>query len=495
MIVTISRVYGAGAQAVSRALAQSLGYRLVDDELPVVAASLLGTSADVVQTMAERPRGFGERVLEQLGGGVPEAAQLPADDPQPGELRRAIEDAVREEATSGDAVIVGRMASVILADRPGVLRAFIHAPLAWRIAHVVESLHVGEAEARDEIGRIDEARRTYAREGYRVTWGDPRNYDLVLDSSRFGVAGSAAVIALAVRRRRRRSLSAPRDPVRHQQPDLAALAGRVRARRARRHADLGADDHQRARRGDAGVRCAGAHKLGSGDGAARVRRRRVLHRRDRRRAARHDLGVVGRAGRARGRRARADDELLAGRALPGGDRARDAELHRLVEHLAADAGTGRDARARDLGVLDDPARFRPARLAADRIAGLAAASALDARSRRRDIRALRALDRADEPSGARSMTGAFLVSILAGIVALALLAKRLKVPYPIVFVIGGLIVAAIPGIPTIALQPDLVFLLFLPALIFGDGWTTDYRSFKQYAQPIFMLAIGLVTFT
>ncbi len=93
------------------------------------------------------------------------------------------------------------------------------------------------------------------------------------------------------------------------------------------------------------------------------------------------------------------------------------------------------------------------------------------------------------------MTGAFLVSILAGIVALALLAKRLKVPYPIVFVIGGLIVAAIPGIPTIALQPDLVFLLFLPALIFGDGWTTDYRSFKQYAQPIFMLAIGLVTFT
>jgi len=198
MIVTISRVYGAGAQAVSRALAQSLGYRLVDDELPVVAASLLGTSADVVQTMAERPRGFGERVLEQLGGGVPEAAQLPADDPQPGELRRAIEDAVREEATSGDAVIVGRMASVILADRPGVLRAFIHAPLAWRIAHVVESLHVGEAEARDEIGRIDEARRTYAREGYRVTWGDPRNYDLVLDSSRFGVAGSAAVIAAAV---------------------------------------------------------------------------------------------------------------------------------------------------------------------------------------------------------------------------------------------------------------------------------------------------------
>ena len=93
------------------------------------------------------------------------------------------------------------------------------------------------------------------------------------------------------------------------------------------------------------------------------------------------------------------------------------------------------------------------------------------------------------------MTGAFLVSILAAIVALALLAKKLRVPYPIVFVVGGLVLALIPGVPTIELQPDLVFLLFLPALIFGDGWTTDYRSFKRYAQPIFMLAIGLVVMT
>jgi cytidylate kinase len=199
MIVTISRVYGASGLAVARVLAERLGYRLVDEQLPVVAAVYLGTSADVVTTVSERPRGFGERVLEQLGGGVPEAAQPPAADPVPAETRRAIEDAVREEATAGDAVIVGRMASAILAGRRDVLRVFLLAPLAWRIPHVAESLGVGEAEARDEIARIDEARRTYAREGYRVTWGDPRNYDLVLDSSRFGVEGSADVIAAAVR--------------------------------------------------------------------------------------------------------------------------------------------------------------------------------------------------------------------------------------------------------------------------------------------------------
>jgi monovalent cation/hydrogen antiporter len=93
------------------------------------------------------------------------------------------------------------------------------------------------------------------------------------------------------------------------------------------------------------------------------------------------------------------------------------------------------------------------------------------------------------------MTGVFLTVLLAAIVALALIAKRLRVPYPIVFVIGGLVLALIPGVPTVTLAPETVFLLFLPALIFGDGWTTDFRAFKRFYQPIFMLAIGLVAFT
>jgi CMP/dCMP kinase len=201
MIVTISRPYGASALAVSRIVAERLGYRLVDSELPVLAALQLGTSPDVVQTAQDRPRGFGERVLEQLGGGLPESAQPASstDDELVAETRRATEDAVREQATAGNAVIVGRMAGAILGPRPDVLRVFVHAPLAWRAAHVAESLGVDEAAARDEIARIDEARRTYAKEQYRVTWGDPRNYDLVLDTSRFGIGGSADVIVAAVR--------------------------------------------------------------------------------------------------------------------------------------------------------------------------------------------------------------------------------------------------------------------------------------------------------
>ena len=201
MIVTISRAYGAAGQAVSRAAAERLGYRLLDEELDVVVATRLGTSPDVVGSVGDRPRGFGERVMEQLGGGLPELAQPAAsrDDDLIAERKRGIELAVREAAESGDVVIVGRMGGAILAARSDVLRVYVSAPLAWRIAHVAESLAVSEAKAKAEIARIDEARREYAREHYRVSWGDPRNYHLVIDTARFGAEGAGDVIAAAVR--------------------------------------------------------------------------------------------------------------------------------------------------------------------------------------------------------------------------------------------------------------------------------------------------------
>ena len=77
------------------------------------------------------------------------------------------------------------------------------------------------------------------------------------------------------------------------------------------------------------------------------------------------------------------------------------------------------------------------------------------------------------------MPRALLTTLLAAIIGLALLAKKLGVAYPVVFVIGGAVLGAIPARRRIALAPDLVFLLFLPPLIFGDGWTTDVRTFLR----------------
>ena len=93
------------------------------------------------------------------------------------------------------------------------------------------------------------------------------------------------------------------------------------------------------------------------------------------------------------------------------------------------------------------------------------------------------------------MNGLFLTVCLSAIVGFAILAKMLRLPYPIVFVLGGIVLALIPGVPEVKLAPDTVFLLFLPPLIFGDGWSTDFRAFKRYLRPISSLAIGLVAAT
>ena len=84
---------------------------------------------------------------------------------------------------------------------------------------------------------------------------------------------------------------------------------------------------------------------------------------------------------------------------------------------------------------------------------------------------------------------------LLAIAVFGVLARVTRTPYPIVMVIGGALVALIPGLPRIVLPPDIVFLVLLPPLLFAGGWSTDFRSFKRFLEPILLLALGLVVFT
>ena len=85
--------------------------------------------------------------------------------------------------------------------------------------------------------------------------------------------------------------------------------------------------------------------------------------------------------------------------------------------------------------------------------------------------------------------------LLLFVVVFGALAKKLKTPYPIVLVIGGLLLSFIPGIPKITLNPDLVFLVVLPPLLYSAAWTTSWREFSYNLVSILFLAFGLVTFT
>jgi len=93
---------------------------------------------------------------------------------------------------------------------------------------------------------------------------------------------------------------------------------------------------------------------------------------------------------------------------------------------------------------------------------------------------------------------AVLLPILGVLVAIAILfeiARRLRVPYPSLLVVGGLALGFVPGLLRIELAPELVLLVFLPPLLFGAAVETPIRDLKANVAPLLRLSVGLVLFT
>jgi len=93
-----------------------------------------------------------------------------------------------------------------------------------------------------------------------------------------------------------------------------------------------------------------------------------------------------------------------------------------------------------------------------------------------------------------SKTELILICLVA-VALLAIVARKIRIPYPILLTVGGVILALIPELPTIHLDPKLVFDLFLPPLIYPAAVFTSWRDFRTNLRPILLLAIVLVLLT
>lgn len=199
MIVTLSNQYGSGALAIGRAVAERLGYEFVDEQLPVVVAKRLQTSPESVDAEDASPS-MGERMLRGLELGTPELRPTEGETFEQACLRE-VQEAVREYASHGNAVILGRGASSVLGPRDGVLRVFLHAPRDWRIERISELSGVERKVAQAEVDRIDRSRRDYMRDNYEVDWASASSYDLCVNTASIGGDAAASLIESAVRSR------------------------------------------------------------------------------------------------------------------------------------------------------------------------------------------------------------------------------------------------------------------------------------------------------
>lgn len=85
--------------------------------------------------------------------------------------------------------------------------------------------------------------------------------------------------------------------------------------------------------------------------------------------------------------------------------------------------------------------------------------------------------------------------LIAACIGFALLARRLRLPYAVILVLGGMALAFVPGLPEVPLDPELALAFFLPPLLQASAFRTDWRGFRRNIGPILLLAVGGVAFT
>jgi len=88
-----------------------------------------------------------------------------------------------------------------------------------------------------------------------------------------------------------------------------------------------------------------------------------------------------------------------------------------------------------------------------------------------------------------------LIFLLAAAALLAQLARLLKVPYPILLVLGGLVMGFVPGLPDIEIPPEVIFVAFLPPLLNSAAFSSSPLDLRAQLRPIVLLAVGLVLAT
>lgn len=198
-IITIALSTGAQAEQIGSLVAQQLGFRYVNDEIILRASEKAGISAELVEQEEHSPPLIARimRAMATMASSDPDAFLAPDAlwrDPSPS-YRRLIQEAIRETASEGNAVIAAHAASIYLAGTPGLLRVFITASPDVRAQRLGSTAQLDPKEARQQIDHADRERQAYLKRFYNVGQELPTHYDLVLNTDLLAPPVAAQMIA------------------------------------------------------------------------------------------------------------------------------------------------------------------------------------------------------------------------------------------------------------------------------------------------------------
>lgn len=201
MVITIGRQFGSQGRDIGCALADALGVEFFDKERLRNAAQNNGVSPELFDKYDEKASNSLLYSLS-LGASATISSEYGISPEAPvNDKLYLIAHKTILSAAEKPCVIVGRCADHILADRKDLLSVFVYGNADVRLRHIAEKFGVSADKARTMIKKNDRARAYYYNNYTSRKWGEPSNYHLLINSSVFGVQGSAQLIADAVRAR------------------------------------------------------------------------------------------------------------------------------------------------------------------------------------------------------------------------------------------------------------------------------------------------------
>lgn len=184
-VITISRQFGSLGRSIAHKLSELLEVEYLDRDIVEMTAKRMGLPVSMISSEEEAVKaGFWGRIYP-LGAGLPNLKD---------EIFEVQSNIIRDFADKESCIIVGRCGEYVLKDRPNLLRVYIYAPYEERIKNCTQILGMDLKTAKRLIKEVDGARENYHKLYVPGYAGPFDNREICIDSSKFGIDGTAEIL-------------------------------------------------------------------------------------------------------------------------------------------------------------------------------------------------------------------------------------------------------------------------------------------------------------
>lgn len=191
LIISIGREYGSGGREIGRRLSELFGITYYDSSIIEEIEKKVNLDYNELKEYSEKPiNKLFSRTINGFSSSIQENIAIMQF------------DFLKEQAKSGKSfVVIGRCSETVLAEYPGLITFFVTGDYDTKLARVMMRNEIDEDEARSRIKQMDWSRKSYHNYFSKGKWGDSRNYDMTINSSRLGIELTADIMKEYIKKR------------------------------------------------------------------------------------------------------------------------------------------------------------------------------------------------------------------------------------------------------------------------------------------------------